>query len=221
MAKRQCQFAPRSLTPEHGTSGHAATTLQQKFGWDGLEDSVVRCLNRQGIQSVNAFDHLSPADLHAVLQASPTLRKNYWVIQIARALRHGIPSATTASGPTTDLASRTVALLGKGPSSRPRDVIQSLAIEVPFTPSHPDGPPPSAVRSALQAASNGGVNIAAILDEVALGRSHAALKDSSSATYASHFRSICAFCKLLDASPLPASLVTIRRIAGCMHTQYS
>ena len=75
-------------------------------------------------------------------------------------------------------------------------------------------PPPRAVIGLLAERLDDGESVADILDAVSAARVANSVRHSSMAAYSSHLRSVCAVCKLLDASIVPASLVTIRRYAA-------
>jgi len=181
-----------------------------------LDPSSRTCLRRLGICDVKSLGAASLDTLCSGMLASPTLKRSFWDIVMARCMCNGGPSVD-ASSTQCNLLDRTSALLASGSSSRPRDVLDAFRARLPFDANHPDGATPATIRKALVAARTAGCDIKAVLDAVSFGRTHASILDSSSATYASHFRGVCEFCDILGDTVLPASVATIRRVACCIN----
>jgi hypothetical protein len=79
------------------------------------------------------------------------------------------------------------------------------------------GPTPSATIRALGEAQRAGVVIGSVLDGVADRRASCSLRPGTRTTYSSHFFQIRQACRMLGASPLPASLDTVRRVASVVN----
>ena len=88
-----------------------------------------------------------------------------------------------------------------------------IVLHIPEQPtrSRPDGPGPLRNLSQLQHFAAAGGNVTDILDNVNTARLSRALQTSTVTTYTSHLRLVYAFCKMLNAQPLPAERRTVLR----------
>ena len=73
---------------------------------------------------------------------------------------------------------------------------------------------PSSNMGALQQLKRQGWDPRAVCDAIADARANAGVRPSSANTYDSHLRGVDFVCGVLDESPLPASLATIRRVSS-------